>query len=190
MVAAQSGWGYTGFGKPVMLKKTSAFTMTIAALLAISTLPAQASVIDWTLQNVAFSDGGSASGTFSTDSTTGNVLSFNITTTSGTKLGGTVYDNTVAQVLNDFWAPNSFDITDEGAHVYLELAFVDPLTAPGTDFLALQRASYECDNCSPARIVVAGEAVSEAPTQVPEPATSTLFVMGLFGLGAIFQRRA
>jgi hypothetical protein len=70
--------------------------MICAAPLAISAMPAQASVIDWTLQNVVFSDGGSASGTFSTDSATGDVLNFDITTTSGSKLGGTVYDDTVA----------------------------------------------------------------------------------------------
>ena len=99
-------------------------------------------------------------------------------------MAGTVYDDTVAQVYNNFWGPNSFDIADEGAHVYLELAFVDPLTAPETNFLALQTASYECSNCSPARIVVSGEAVAEVPAQVPEPATLTLFLMGLLGLGA------
>jgi hypothetical protein len=68
----------------------------------------------------------------------------------------------------------------------LELAFVDPLTAPGTDLLALQRASYECRNCYPARIIVSGEAVSA----VPELATLTLFFVGLLGLSTALRRRA
>jgi hypothetical protein len=167
-----------------MLQKIVPFVVMCVAPLAISAMPAYASVIDWTLQDVVFTDGGAASGTFTTDSTTGDVLSFDITTTSGTVLGGTVYDDTVAQVYDNFWAPDSFDLTDEGAHVYLELAFVDPLTAPETDLLNLASPSYECDNCIPFRIAVSGEAVAAGPTPMPEPTTSSLMFMGLIGLGA------
>lgn len=167
-----------------MLQKIASFVMICAVILAISVMPAKASVIDWTLQDVVFTDGGSVSGTFSTDAATGEVLSFNITTTSGTELAGIDYDDITAQVYNDFWGPNSFDLTDEAAHTYLELAFVDPLTAPGTDLLALQSASYECDDCYPYRIVLSGEAVATGPSQVPEPATSALLFVGLLGLSA------
>jgi hypothetical protein len=155
--------------------------LACAPLLGLSALPAHATVINWTLQDVAFSDGGTASGIFSTDSTSGNVLSFTITTTSGTKLPGALYDSSVAQVLNNFWQPDSFLLRNPNPFVQLELAFVDPLTTPGIDSLALQRASYECVSCSPSRIVVSGEAVSA----VPEPAALALFGLGLFGLGLV-----
>lgn len=166
-----------------MLKRRICFVVICTVLLAINILPANATVIDWTLQNVVFNDGGTATGTFSTDSTTGDVLDFNITTTSGTKLSGTIYDGTVAQVFNNRWAPDSFDLTDEGAHVYLELAFSSPLTQPGADPFASGSPSYECNNCSPARIAVSGEAVSAS--SVPEPATLPLLSMGLLGLSAV-----
>ncbi|MDR3536829.1 MAG: PEP-CTERM sorting domain-containing protein [Acetobacteraceae bacterium] len=174
----------------MMFRKTTVFAVTCAVLLAIGALPAEATVIDWTLQSVAFNDGGSASGTFSTDSATGNVISFDITTTSGTKLGGAVYDSTVDQVYNNFWQPNSFLIRNAVPFVQLELAFGNPLTAPGTDLLALQTASYECVSCSPARIVVRGEAVAAVPDPVPEPATLALFSTGLLGLCAVSRRKA
>ena len=124
-----------------------------------------------------------------TDSTTGDVLDVDVTTTSGTELSGAVYDPTV-EVDNDLWGPNTFLLRNVAAFFDLELAFVDPLTAPGTDLLALQRASYECRNCYPARIIVSGEAVSAAPDQVPEPATLTLFFVGLLGLSTALRRRA
>lgn len=167
-----------------MLQKIAPFSMICVALLAITAMPARASVIDWTLQDVVFTDGGTASGTFSTDSATGDVLSFDVTTTSGTELAGTVYDDTVAQVYNDFWGPNSFDLTDESAHVYLELGFADPLTAPETDLLVPSTGSYECNSCYPYRLVVSGEAVAGEPAQLPEPTTLGVFFVGLSGLGA------
>lgn len=41
----------------------------------IDTIPAaKATVIDWTLQDVTFNDGGTASGSFATDSATGSIL--------------------------------------------------------------------------------------------------------------------
>ncbi|XSC47177.1 PEP-CTERM sorting domain-containing protein [Bradyrhizobium sp. RDT10] len=171
-----------------MFRKAKTLAIACAALLALSALPAQASIIDWTLANVFFSDGGSASGTFSTDSTTGDVVSFDITTTLGTKLAGTVYETAGAELYNNFWGPQSFLIKNRTTFYDLELAFVDPLTAPGVISLALQRASYECRNCSPARIVISGEAVA-AVAAVPEPATWAMLLMGLLGIGAFRIRQ-
>jgi hypothetical protein len=43
------------------------------------------------LEGVTFDDGGNANGTFSTDSSTGDIVSYDITTTTGTAVLGAVY---------------------------------------------------------------------------------------------------
>jgi hypothetical protein len=60
----------------------------VVAFFALMALPANAVTLNWTLSGVKFDDGGAASGTFSTDSTTGNVLGFNIVTTAGALIPG------------------------------------------------------------------------------------------------------
>lgn len=168
-----------------MFSRAVALGAACAALLALGAVSARASVIDWALQGVTFTDGGTATGTFSTDSISGDVLTFDITTTAGTKLGGTVYDSTSGSVdvYNNKWATDSFDLTDEGAHVYLELAFANPLNISQTDSFSTQNPSYECNNCRPFRIASAGEAVVQAPAAVPEPMTAAMLLVGLLGLG-------
>lgn len=165
-------------------------TTASAALLGIDATPAEASVIVWTLQDVAFSDGGTASGTFSTDSTTGNVVDFNIVTTAGAKLAGTTYDSSAptTEVYDRLWGPNTFLLFNRTAYYNLELAFASALTSPGDVLLALNRASYECRNCSPSRIVVSGEVVS-AITAVPEPSTWAMLLVGFAGIGFLAYRR-
>lgn len=174
----------------MMRCKVTLTAMACVGILALGVMPARADVINWALQGVTFSDGGTASGNFSTDSVTGDVVGFNVTTTAGTKLGGTTYDASVAEVLNNFWTTDSFDLTQDvpGMIDYLELAFVNPLNVAATDPLntTAPRYSYECVRCYPARLVTAGEAVVLSPTppaEVPEPATAAVLLAGLLGLG-------
>jgi hypothetical protein len=71
---------------------------TVLARTASTSAPVQASVINRTLEGVTFDDDGTASGTFSTDSSTGRLVSYGITTTAGsTPLGGGMeYDPSIA----------------------------------------------------------------------------------------------
>ena len=70
-----------------MMKKLVIGSVALAISVALSA-PVQASIIDWTLEGVTFDDGGTASGTFSTNSSTGDIVSYDITTTAGSNSSG------------------------------------------------------------------------------------------------------
>lgn len=153
-----------------------------------SALPAHGATLAWTLSGVTFSDGGTASGTFSTDSTTGQLLSYNIATTAGTILGAFTYDASSSFKYGDnIFGPNSFIITNNSpfAQPYLMLSFVSPLTSGGTNALQAE-SSYECMNCIPYRTVVSGFATTGA---VPEPSAWALLILGFGAVGAGMRQR-
>jgi len=58
-------------------------------------------VVDWTISNGTFSDGGALSGTFTLNLTTGLITAFNVNTTAGTVLGAFSYApaNTIASYI-------------------------------------------------------------------------------------------
>ena len=165
----------------------------LAAGLVLGAVPgARASSILWTLENVTFDDGGTAHGTFTTDSATGGLLGFDIVTTPGTTLAGFTYNpQTVNFVDNNLDQLNSFLIGNDIIPIPydLQLTFVHPLTAglpvdpiiPGNPPVAAY--SLECNDCNPFRFVESGFAVA------PEPATLAVFGIGLAGLGVALRRR-
>jgi hypothetical protein len=165
--------------------------LIIGVLLIGLPIAAKASTISWTLSGVTFGDGGTASGTFSTDSATGNLLSFDITTTVGTTLPGFVYDASTSRLFdNNHYSANSFVLVNNNpfAMPYLNLAFVNPLTSNGVDLLTTSGfyfGSWECDDCSPSRQITGGEAISA----VPEPSTWAMMILGFAGLGLMAYRR-
>jgi hypothetical protein len=78
---------------------------------------AHASTIDWTLKNVTFNDGGVLTGTFSTDSASGDLLSYNLSTTAGSILGGFNFNVSDSHILgNNFINPNSFAVGNNPAN--------------------------------------------------------------------------
>ena len=160
---------------------------------AFSYLPANASTIDWTLSGVAFDDGGTATGTFSTDSTSGDVIAFDIVTSAGTTLGGATYDSTASGIYSSdgVYSPNSFIVENFNTSTYVNFEFVNPLTTPGTDDLILSdSASYECNFCAPVRAIVSGDAASgDNVGATPLPTTIPLFASGLGALGILGWRR-
>ena len=169
-----------------MMKKLVIGSVALAISVALSA-PVQASIIDWTLEGVTFDDGGTASGTFSTDSSTGDIVSYDITTTAGsTLLVGTVYDPSTAGAGNNEIGPNSF-LLQTFVRPYINLTLLNPLTSPGIDPIVIgtyqtsdSAKSYECDNCFPIRLVATGEATS---FPVPEPSTWATMLVGFAALG-------
>jgi len=177
------------------MKKLLIGSVALAISIAASA-PVLASVINWTLEGVTFDDGGTASGTFSTDSSTGDIVSYDITTT-GTAVLGAVYDPSNAPfVANNVSGPNSFRLILGTGLQYLNLTFQNPLTSGGIDPIVIGNyqasdtaQSWECNNCFPIRLVSAGEASSLA---TPEPSTWAMMLVGFAALafaGYRFSRR-
>src|ERR1700759_1753847 len=119
--------------------RVTLLALALAIGAAFSSAPAHASTIDWMLSGVTFDDGGTASGTFSTDSTSGDVIAFDIVTTPGTTLGGATYDSTAFNIYssNGIYSPHSFIVTNFNTDTYVNFEFVDALTGSGTDQLIL-----------------------------------------------------
>lgn len=169
----------------------AAFLATVILVgAAFSSIPANASTIDWQLSGVTFDDGGTASGTFSTNSTNGDVIAFDIVTTGGTTLGGTAYDSTASNTFssNGIYSPNSFILSNFDTSTYVNFEFDNPLTGNGIDKLILSDGSYECNMCATVRAVVSGEAISDIGT-APIPPSIAIFATGLGVMGLLEWRR-
>jgi hypothetical protein len=178
--------------------KIKSLALAVGLLLFALPLPSYASTILWTLDGVTFEDGGTASGTFTTDSTSGAVTSFNIVTTLGSTLGGTTYDSSLYAANDNFFSPNSFAIAVPGSTVlpYINLAFLNPLTGAGTNPLQVSillpenEVAFECSNytCAVGRFANAGSAIGVVEA-IPESSTWAMMILGFAGLGFLAYRR-
>jgi len=173
-------------------------TLTRAAfcVAALSASFANAATLNWTLQGVQFADQATASGWFTADSVTGNILSWDITTTAGSTLSGYHYDTTTSFLYGqNVWGANanSFLIANFAGNnysPYLNLSFDNPWTSAGVINVDTSTVgssgSWECANCSPARFATAGTATTQT---VPEPGSMMLVGLGLAALGAGARRK-
>jgi len=156
------------------------------ALAAFTTAGVNAAQVDYSLSNVVFDDGTTATGGFSIDDTSGNLLSFDISTQAGVLPGAHYLTGDAG--LRDVFGQNQYLFAKYNGNFYyqyLVFQFASPLTS-GVNTMS-GYYNYECDNCTTVRFIVSGAAVSGA---VPEPASWAL-MLGGFGLvgGALRSRR-
>ena len=161
--------------------------LAAAALSACLAAPAIAGDVRWTLSNVTFDDGGTASGWFEYDAGTDTVLGWSIQTSGGDARGGFDYetnDDPAVQGPGDF----IFAGNDE-ANPYLRLIADGPLPGVGgaVALLTGPDGGYECSNCDGVRFVNRGSLVGVAVA--PEPVSWAMMVGGFGAIGGAMRRR-
>ena len=183
------------------MAKTLLGIMAVAAgMIVLGCSNAEASPITWTLQSVAFADGGIASGSFVYDATTTSYSAFNVSTTGTGGIPATnfqyrsIFSGVPGSTLV-LLDSNAADLT--GAHD-LTLRFTNALTnAGGTSALVLANGSFEttCGNAicgsviAPSSFTTAGSVTSNPNgTATPEPATFALFAGAMVG-GLLIGKR-
>ncbi len=151
-----------------------------AILIAGAPHPARAATITWFLENVGFSDGSTATGSFTYDSGYANILNYNIAV-SGGSLSSETYNATQSGA---YTSGDSYTATFAQDTSTLALSFESPLDS-GPDTIALKTGqSYE--NLFPGnRSVTSG---SVAIVSSPEPATA-FAMLGAGGVLFALRRR-
>ena len=175
--------------------------LTFAVAVALSAGAAHAVPLVWTLQNISFVDGATASGSFTYDASIQTYTAWNINTTQtvdrgaigGTSLPGAAYttNNFTNASTSYYLNAKSFGVKNTLSASVLQfgLVFVAPLTdAGGTVALKTIGGGFESTASGFAsRSVVAGVgSVSASP--VPEPGSATLLLAG--GAALLWWRRA
>ena len=177
--------------------RAAALAGVLAAALLAGGSAAKGETIEFTLQGVAFDDGGTASGGFVVNAATGTVQSVDLVTTAGSRLGGTTYTQVTQQP--SYFADTPYSFLSQNGN-YISLSFQHALTTAGADPIVTTVGqfgigeSYECDNCATYRVVTDGQAfglavggpdrvVTGDPIGVPEPISLAAFGTSLLGLG-------
>ena len=188
----------------LMTARTKKLFLAIAAGLTLGacTVAAQATVIEWRLQNVRFNDGGSATGFITLDhGPAGSLAEFvdwDIKITGGNAANFPPFEYTPASTFGSYFDGLSLTFFtnemipggDSNQRRMLYLATRPYLTdAGGSVFLtSANTPSRESWNPEPIRIA-SGSLTSGIPTTIPEPSRVWLLSLGVIALFAASTRR-
>jgi len=167
------------------------FALSVAASIS------HATVVTWNLQNVAFDDGGTASGFFTIDTATGNAADFDVKTTAGTTITSAFeYSPANAQFAEASTSGGTFAVIHTPnqplpQHAFELLLDKDLLTTTSGTVQIVQGPSS-------AEIVLLGDGTrlirsmndGGSITAVPEPSIFVLLVAMMLGLPLLRLRIA
>jgi PEP-CTERM motif len=157
---------------------------------------ATADSVTWTLTNLTFADGATATGSFVYDASTNTVTSIDITTSTGTTLEGAIYT-----ALDPGYGPYSFDmafVTTAGLSDYTGTPALEfqslgdvPLTNAGgvvpVDVNEFICSDAVCDTAAELRGTLEGGTLVGV-VNTPEPSSLALLSLGLLGLFGVCAR--
>lgn len=162
----------------------SSFVRILALMLCLTAGKALAD-INYTFSGVTFSDGGTLTGTFTTNNAINSLLNYNVTTSPGT--GGLGFTYTPATSSSSSTSLPFILVlnTPPGLENILQVTFTN-LTALGSPITIGNFDSFE-QHLTARRTIVSGSAVVAA---VPEPEAYALMLAGLGLVGFVVRRRS
>lgn len=165
-------------------------TLLLTLLLStVLTGIASAAPITFDLQNVTFSDGTTATGSFEFDPTNETYSAFDIVTSAGSGLPAFTFTPADSQSANG----GVLNLLGSNENIELRLAFASPLSASASpdEIVLTGDNSYECLSCDPYRLVSSGSVVAVQPVvaATPEPSSIALLGTGLLGVAGVLRKR-
>jgi hypothetical protein len=155
--------------------------LTIAGL-AFAFATCASADITWTLNDITFNNGNTATGFFETDNaiTTIDLFSINVT---GPATGAAF----AATVMPSTYLPSEIGIANTGFSEYVDLLLSSPLTSAGGTVKI--GSGYDCPGCG-TLIINSDTGVTGVTTSAtPEPRFGAFLVMGLVGLGFFARKK-
>lgn len=158
--------------------------LSVAGLvLALAAGQASANVI-FTFSGVTFDDGGTLTGTFTTNDALNTLVDFDITTSGANGFHYTpgTSDGTTSTSLPFILVANTPPLLDN----IIQITFAGGLTATGAPITIGHFDSFEQETGDARRDITAGSVIVAT---VPEPSTIALFGLGVVGLAVYLRRR-
>lgn len=157
--------------------------MLVGMVLVLTSGQASANIM-YTFSGVTFDDGGTLTGTFTTNDAFTTLLGFDITTSAGTGIGFHYTPITVGSSSTSL--PAIIVLSTATLDNILQVTFNGGLTALGAPILIGTFDSFEQTTAPARRDIIAGSAIVAT---VPEPSTIALLGMSVLGLLASVRRR-
>jgi hypothetical protein len=155
--------------------------LTIAGL-AFAFATCASADITWTLNDVTFTDGNSATGFFTTDLGITTINSFSIVVGNANPL-----DSFTAAIMVNAYLPSEIGIANSDWSKYVDLYLSSPLTSAGGKVNIA--SGFDCPTCGVLIVHSDTGVTGVVGSTVPEPRFGAVLLIGLAGLGFLARRK-